>query len=88
MPRHEQGHNCNDRSLPTRGGWIEISKCSEIHAENLSPSPHGEGGLKCMSLIISLRWQGSLPTRGGWIEMGKYIKSDPLGLVPPLKLLY
>ena len=30
----------------------------------------------------------SLPTRGGWIEMGKYIKSDPLGLVPPLKLLY
>ena len=33
-------------SLPTRGGWIEIWTSGISSLSALSPSPHGEGGLK------------------------------------------
>ena len=34
------------RSLPTRGGWIEIRNGSSCTRPRPGPSPHGEGGLK------------------------------------------
>ena len=41
--RHEQ----SDRSLPTRGGWIEIRYLFKNGYGGIQcPSPHGEGGLK------------------------------------------
>ena len=57
------------RSLPTRGGWIEI-KIALCSIEALSsPSPHGEGGLKFKKTSLAIQADSSLPTRGGWIEI-------------------
>ena len=35
-----------DKSLPTRGAWIEIDISNEEHLLRSSRSPHGERGLK------------------------------------------
>ena len=35
-----------EKSLPTRGGWIEIRTVRNGFGSAVSPSPHGEGGLK------------------------------------------
>ena len=57
------------RSLPTRGGWIEIRMGNEDARKSGRPSPHGEGGLKYDVLAVVGQCNRSLPTRGGWIEM-------------------
>ena len=36
----------NQKSLPTRGGWIETYPYGNTFDETVGPSPHGEGGLK------------------------------------------
>ena len=40
-----------DRSLPTRGAWIEISNRLNSLRTNRSRSPHGERGLKFPPLL-------------------------------------
>ena len=55
-------------SLPTWGGWIEIISVAPW-INGVSPSPHGEGGLKCVYSQQSQNYASSLPTWGGWIEM-------------------
>ena len=68
-----------DRSLPTRGGWIEIMP-DERTLVALAASLPTRGGW------IEIPWRGqfsttpswSLPTRGGWIE----ICAIALGLQP------
>ena len=58
-------------SLPTRGGWIEIRLTYSSACSRPSPSPHGEGGLKCAFCPSLCAGWTSLPTRGGWIEIRK-----------------
>ena len=70
-------------SLPTRGGWIEITLVEGARVVAERPSPHGEGGLK---LLLSASCCGtftSLPTRGGWIEIEKRGQQRPTLTVPP-----
>ena len=56
-------------SLPTRGGWIEMTDIKTSKTPTGCPSPHGEGGLKLGGIIKAGAVILSLPTRGGWIEM-------------------
>ena len=35
-----------EKSLPSRGGWIEITDFGNAIGNGKGPSPHGEGGLK------------------------------------------
>ena len=69
-------------SLPARGGWIEIGMFCPLSFEPLRPSPHGEGGLKSISVCADGISHESLPARGGWIE----IWSLTCGTSPPTSL--
>ena len=40
------------KSLPTRGGWIEIRCIVAVPLRPGGPSPHGEGGLKFVSAAV------------------------------------
>ena len=44
-------------SLPTRGGWIEMSTQRRVSPCLYSPSPHGEGGLKCLYIHNSYQYR-------------------------------
>ena len=70
-------------SLPTRGGWIEISAARIVKKISLGPSPHGEGGLKFSTLQYLDTLNGSLPTRGGWIEIWANLMTSGEKVVPP-----
>ena len=68
------------RSLPTRGGWIEINGLISDMMFSCGPSPHGEGGLKWYRMQFGEAESRSLPTRGGWIEIG--IASATVAAIP------
>ena len=57
-----------ERSLPTRGGWIETEITVSLPA--LPASLPTRGGWIETQMYCSIRDDGtmSLPTRGGWIE--------------------
>ena len=58
-----------NRSLPSRGAWIEMDLWWRRTSESARRSPHGERGLKW---LLSARSSGtplSLPSRGAWIEI-------------------
>ena len=57
---------------------------STILYNRVSPSPHGEGGLKCKLGIVEISKLLSLPTRGGWIEMAPDLPGGSPPGVPPL----
>ena len=76
-PHGERGLKCVtaraiaalNRSLPTRGAWIEIPHSEQICMPSSCRSPHGERGLKSPQKGQGLRSIMSLPTRGAWIEI-------------------
>ena len=57
------------RSLPTRGAWIEIRRITELVQFQPRRSPHGERGLKYRTPSENGKVLLSLPTRGAWIEI-------------------
>ena len=65
-------HNCGlyRSSLPTRGGWIEITAWLRTEASPGSLPTRG-GWIEIWAPASRSCWRSSLPTRGGWIEMTK-----------------
>jgi len=58
-----------ERSLPSRGAWIEI-RGQMLSSPYLSRrSPHGERGLKSGPRGFGRPDTQSLPSRGAWIEI-------------------
>ena len=55
------------RSLPTRGGWIEIRCNHKLTEWKECPSPHGEGGLKWRS-VYYIGTQAKVPPHTGRVE--------------------
>ena len=54
-------------SLPTRGGWIEIQLPAVTLCRVASPSPHGEGGLKCRQRLGGVS-KTSVPPHTGRVD--------------------
>ena len=70
------------RSLPARGGWIEI--LSDIILITIIMSLPARGGWIEISRIRLLHSSApSLPARGGWIEICRQKLRKAYGLVPP-----
>ena len=73
------------RSLPTRGAWIEIGRCNKIDAKQARRSPHGERGLKLLSLDTASQVLGRSPhgERGlkyaDWIIFVVFDRRSPHG---------
>ena len=60
---------CPGKSLPARGGWIEIQ--IQKYSNNPKKSLPARGGWIEISIRIhTSRLKLSLPARGGWIEIG------------------
>jgi len=57
-----------ERSLPSRGAWIETYVLLVSEREIPGRSLHGERGLKRRPLCRGTTAAGSLPSRGAWIE--------------------
>ena len=55
-------------SLPTRGGWIEITAGPGSPLGLPSPSSRGEGGLKFTTLVDALDMQGPSPHGEGGLK--------------------
>ena len=61
--------NCNKKSLPAWGVWIEIGKIQITLSIEIGRSPHGECGLKFEINVDCCVCAWSLPAWGVWIEM-------------------
>ena len=71
-------------SLPTRGGWIEISLLLGNSGEGVGPSPHGEGGLKYFFVVHLFHLTGPSPHgEGGLKFLGGLSGSSHTGVPPP-----
>ena len=60
---------CDSKSHPTRGAWIEISTFPPKWSWSLRRTPHGVRGLKYSCYGHDGHHIESHPTRGAWIEI-------------------
>ena len=59
-------------SLPSRGGRIEILVGIELSEFRISPSPHGEGGLKYGQVLRHAFFVGPSPRGEGGLKLPQY----------------